>query len=194
MSKYSYMTDFELAEQIAGQDHAAFTELYERHWKSLFIYVRSILQDSDEASDVVQNVFTTIWNRASKLQINTNVKGYLLTAARNNALRIISRSTRADQYAAELAQSFNEETASTDEHCNFRELCSILDHAVDNLPSTMRAVYIRSKHEERSHQSIAEELGITEQSSRTLLNRAMNSLRLKLTIVFVTLLFNLPIF
>lgn len=187
MLNYSKMTDMELAAQLASQNHAAFTELYDRHWKSLFIYAKSILKDADEASDVVQDIFTTLWNRGSHLHINTGLRGYLLTAVRNNALRIISKTTRADEYAAELAQSFTEEANHTDESWNFRELCTILDNAVDNLPSTMRAVYIKSKHHELSHQSIAQELGITEQSSRTLLNRALNSLRTKLTTLLLSL-------
>lgn len=171
----------ELAAQLALEDHAAFTEIYYRHWKSLYIYARSILQDSDEASDVVQDIFTTLWNRSPYLQISTGLKAYLLTATRHQALRMIHKNSRANEYAAELAQSFSEEAGGTDDNFNFRELCAILDHAVENMPATMQAVYRKSKHEELSHRSIAAELGITEQSSRTLLNRALNSLRTKLT-------------
>ncbi|RXF68203.1 RNA polymerase sigma factor [Arcticibacter tournemirensis] len=181
MLHYSKIADTELAAQLCNHNHAAFTEIYKRHWKSMYIYARSILKDSDEASDVVQDIFTTLWNRGPYLQIDTGLKAYLLTATRHRALRIIHNSSRADAYAAELAQSFSEEAGSTDDNCNFRELCTILDDAVENLPSTMQAVYRKSKHEELSHRSIAEELGITEHSSRTLLNRALNSLRTKLT-------------
>lgn len=171
----------ELAVQLANGDHGAFSEIYDRHWKSLYIYARSILKDSDEASDVVQDIFTTLWNRSPHLQINTGLKAYLLTATRHQALRMIYKSSRANEYVTELAQSFSEEASSTDDNCNFRELCTIIDHALENLPPTMQAVYRKSKHEELSHRSIAAELGITEHSSRTLLNRAVNSLRTKLT-------------
>lgn len=178
---YSKMTDMELAAYLADGDHAAFTEIYDRHWQSLFIYARSILRDGDEASDVVQDIFTTLWNSGPQLQITTGLRPYLLTATRNQSLKIIGKTIRADAYAAELAACFSEETGRTDEGLNFRELCTVLDKAVNKLPATMQAVYRKSKDDGLSHRSIAEELGITEHSSRTILNRAVTSLRAKLS-------------
>ena len=181
MLDYGKMTDMALVMHLADQDHAAFTEIYDRHWQSSFIYAKSILKDSNEALDVVQDLFTTLWNRAPELQIISNLKSYLLTAIRNQSLKMISKNARADEYAAELADHFNEESSATDDNLNFRELCAILDEAIENLPSTMRAVYRKNKDEELSHRSIAAELGITEHSSRTILNRAVNVLRTKLS-------------
>ncbi|WP_162618697.1 RNA polymerase sigma factor [Pedobacter yulinensis] len=178
----------ELVAYLATQDHAAFTEIYDRHWRSLFVYAQIILKDKEEAADVVQDIFTTLWNRSADLNI-ANLKSYLLIAVRNQALKAIHKTNRADVYAAELAACFDRDACNTDDAFNLRELCSIIDRAVENMPATMRAVYIKTKYEELSHQSIAEELGITEHSSRTMLNRAMNSLRTKLSPLLSLLLF-----
>lgn len=177
---YRKMNDMELVAHLADRDHAAFTEIYNRHWRSVFVYARSILKDQDEATDVVQDVFTTLWNLGAQLQITRDLKAYLLTAARNQSLKVIGKTTRADQYAAELAKCFNDEAGTTDDQLIYRELCTMLDEAIGKLPVTMQAVYRKSKDEELSHRSIAAELGITEHSSRTILNRAVNSLRTKL--------------
>lgn len=177
---YEKMNDVELAAHLADQHHAAFTEIYDRHWQSLFLYAQSILKDEDEASDVVQDVFTTLWNLNDQLEIR-DLKAYLLTAVRNQSLKVIRKTNRSDEYAAELANCFNEETGSTDDQLNFRELSDVLDDAICRLPVMMQAVYRKNREEELSHRSIAAELGITEHSSRTILNRAVNSLRTKLS-------------
>ena len=178
----------ELVACLATQDHAAFTEIYDRHWPALFLYAQTILKDKEEAADVVQDIFTTLWNRSADLKI-LNLKGYLLTAVRNQALKAIYKTNRAEVYSAELAACFSEDAGNTDDAVNLRELCGIIDQAVENMPATMRAVYIKNKYEELSHQSIAEELGITEHSSRTILNRAMISLRTRLSPLLSLLVF-----
>lgn len=188
MLQYGKMVDIELVACLANQDHGAFTEIYDRHWHSLFVYARTILKDKEEAADVVQDIFTTLWNRGADLKI-LNLKSYLLTAVRNQALKASYKTNRADVYASELAACFSEDAGNTDDAVNLRELCSIIDVAVKNMPATMRAVYIKNKYEESSHQSIAAELGITEHSSRTILNRAVSSLRTKLSPLLSLLLF-----
>jgi len=178
--QYSKLDDSDLVAYLLLQDHAAFTEIYNRHWRGLFVYAYTILSDKDEAADVVQDIFTTLWNRSADLKI-LSLKSYLLVAVKNQALKAIYKTSRADVYAAEMAACFSENAGSTDDAANLRELCNIIDQAVETMPATMRVVYVRNKYEECSHQSIAEELGITEHSSRTILNRAMNLLRTKLS-------------
>lgn len=182
----------ELVAHLADRDHAAFTEIYDRYWQSMFLYARSILKDQDEASDVVQDIFTTLWNHSAQLQITRDLKAYLLTAIRNQSLKVIGKTSRADLYAAELASCFNDEAGTTDDRLNFRELCTMLDEAIGKLPATMQAVYRKSKDEELTHRSIAAELGITEHSSRTILNRAVNSLRTKLAPLLSLMVVFLP--
>lgn len=180
MLQYSKLDDTDLVAYLLLHDHAAFTEIYNRHWRSLFVYAHTTLKDREEAADVVQDIFTTLWNRGADLNI-INLKSYLFTAVRNQALKAVYKTNRAGVYAADLAACFSDDAGNTDDAINMRELGSIIDQAVDNMPSTMRAVYVMNKREECSHQSIAEELGITEHSSRTILNRAMNLLRTKLS-------------
>ncbi len=180
MVQYDKLGDVDLVASLVMQDHAAFTEIYKRHWRGLFVYAYATLKDREEAADVVQDIFTTLWNRGAELNI-INLKSYLFTAVRNQALKALHKTNRADVYAADLAACFSDDAGNTDDSVNMRELYHIIDHAVNSMPSTMRAVYIMNKHEEYSHQSIAEELGITEHSSRTILNRAMNLLRAKLS-------------
>jgi len=181
MNAYHTLDDLELA-RLVGQerDHAAFTEIYKRHWQAMFIFANSILKNEDEASDTVQEIFSILWKRTAEIDIGTSLKAYLYTATRHQALRAIRRNSQWDAYAAELARGYHPGMESAVDDTTFRELCTLLDAEVAALPPRMREIFLKSRHEGLSHRQIAEELGITEDSSRTMLHRALNILRAKL--------------
>ncbi len=175
------LTDADLAALLKERNHAAFTEIYNRYWQELYIYAHRRLKDEDEAADVVQDLFTTLWNRSSEdFHIDTSLKAYLYTAIRNQTLNNIQKTNRKEAYTEKLAQVFEESLNTTDNDINFRELSALLEREIAKLPPRMKAVYQKSRVEGLSHRAIAEEMGITEASSKTTLNRAVNYLKAKL--------------
>lgn len=60
----STMVECSLLRQISKEDHDAFSELHTRYRRRLHLIAFSILKDSREAEDVMQEVFTQIWRRA----------------------------------------------------------------------------------------------------------------------------------
>ncbi|MBC6112800.1 RNA polymerase sigma factor [Pedobacter fastidiosus] len=180
MLDYSKYSDEELTAFLKRRDHAAFTEIYDRYWQPMFIYALKRLRDEDQAADIIQDLFTQVWNRADQLYIDTALKSYLFTSVRNQTLNILAKDKRVEAYTEKLAFAFVEGLNTTDQEVSFREFSALLEQEVRNLPPRMQAVYIKNKEQGLSHKNIAEELGITEDSSKTTLNRALNELRIKL--------------
>lgn len=180
MGNYDKYSDAELSAFLSQRDHAAFTEIYKRYWQPMFIYALKRLRNEDEAADVIQDLFTQVWNRADQVQIETALKSYLFTSVRNQTLNILARDKRVEAYVEKLAIAFEEGLNSTDQEVSFREFSMLLEREVQNLPPRMKAVYIKNKEQGKSHKTISEELGITEDSSKTTLNRALTELKTKL--------------
>lgn len=59
----STMVECSLLRKISKADHEAFSELHTRYRRQLHLIAFSILKDSGEAEDVVQEVLTQIWKR-----------------------------------------------------------------------------------------------------------------------------------
>ncbi|MES2458867.1 MAG: RNA polymerase sigma-70 factor [Bacteroidota bacterium] len=180
MTDYGKYSDEELTAFLKRRDHAAFAEIYDRYWQPMFIYALKRLRDEDQAADVIQDLFTQVWNRADQLYIDTALKSYLFTSVRNQTLNILAKDKRVEAYTEKLALAFVEGLNTTDQEVSFREFSALLEQEVRNLPPRMQAVYIKNKEQGLSHKTIAEELGITEDTSKTTLNRALNELRTKL--------------
>ncbi len=74
--------DVLLLQQIEQGCKHAFNLLFEKHWGKAYTEAYKRLKDSDQAKDIVQEVFTHIWLKKESLHIN-NLPAYLNIAIRN---------------------------------------------------------------------------------------------------------------
>tara|TARA_R110002096_G_scaffold329006_6_gene523094 strand:+ start:62498 stop:63115 length:618 start_codon:yes stop_codon:yes gene_type:complete len=58
--------DRDLMKRIASQDPVALSLLYDKYHKILFGLLLSVLKKKEEAEDLLQEVFTTIWQKADQ--------------------------------------------------------------------------------------------------------------------------------
>ena len=80
MKLYAHLSDDALTALIRDRDRDAFAALYERYWAVLFRYARKMLREDEEAGDIVQDVFTQLWERSAELHPDRNIAGWLYTS------------------------------------------------------------------------------------------------------------------
>jgi len=87
-------------QRVASGEAAALEDIYRRTSAKLFGVILRILGDRNEAEDVLQEVFVTVWNRAGSYDPTRGVSPitWLAAVARNRAIdRIRSRAARPTQ-------------------------------------------------------------------------------------------------
>ena len=72
-------------ERIALNDIEAFNELYNIINNNVYSFALSILKNSEDAKDVMQEVFITIYNNAFKYQNQNKPMAWILTITKNIA-------------------------------------------------------------------------------------------------------------
>lgn len=72
---------------VAAGDRAAFETLVARHQAAVFRFARTIVHAPSEAEDVLQETFLAAWRGAATFRGESAVRSWLLTIARNAALR-----------------------------------------------------------------------------------------------------------
>jgi RNA polymerase sigma-70 factor (ECF subfamily) len=76
-----------LMARIADGDRAALRQLYEASSSKLFGLLLRILSDREEAEDVLQDVYVTIWRRADRFDASrASVMAWVSAIARNRAI------------------------------------------------------------------------------------------------------------
>ena len=189
MKLYSKLSDSELADLLKSDDQLAFTEIYNRFYYALFIHVYNRLKDKDEAKDIVQELFSTLWCKREVITF-TNLSNYLYTSARNRVLNSIAHKSVEAKYLAGLPASIVIEECITDYRLRERQLAAIIAKEIEALPPKMRQVFELSRKENLSHKQIAERLGLSEQSVRSHVKNALRILRVRLgLLMYIMFLF-----
>jgi RNA polymerase sigma-70 factor (family 1) len=187
MADYRSLTDTELIDLLKEGDHAAFTEIYKRYWPLLYAHSRKMLRDDQEAMDIVQEIFTVLWNRSTELAFTLSLRAYLYSSVRNLTINHINKSKLKNKYISSLAELIEKGASVTDEQVIFADFAGRIEKEVANLPPKMRAIFEMSRNQGLSHKEIAEELDITDHAVKKSINRTLKILRAQISSVFFLL-------
>ncbi|MGH7516209.1 MAG: RNA polymerase sigma factor [Gemmatimonadales bacterium] len=173
-----------LRARLVARDERALVELIEVATPWLLGLVQGMLQDQDEAEEVVSQVFATAWDRVGTLGNEyETLMPWLLRIARNRAIDHLRRRGRLRRKAARLeayevagpgSVPFREpdESAQPGWHVH-----RAVHAALGALPEDQRAVVRLAYFAGLTHSEIAEELGIPMGTVKTRLRLAFDKLR-----------------
>lgn len=183
MNTYNALSDEVLTSLLKEGDKHAFTEIYTRYFRLLYIHAFKRLKDEDEARDVVHDLFEFVWLKREQIEITTKFSSYLYTAVRNRIFTLGLRSDRKTVYLDSLKDFISKGEFLTDLRIRERELSAIIEKEINALPPQMKKVFEMSRKEGMSHKDIAEALGTSEHTVRTQVKKSLRILRTKLGIV-----------
>ena len=142
-------------------DVVVFEKLFRSYYQSLCRYANGLLNDSDEAEEVVQQMFVTIWEKRSSIEIKVSFKSYLYRAVHNSCLNHLEKIKVRQMYVGQ--HSGNEEVSTDYSEMNLQknELQTRISAALLKLPEQCRKVFLLSRHDEMKYAEIADHLGIS---------------------------------
>lgn len=86
------LNDDILFEQIKKGNKSAFDMLFEKYYQQLCYFTETYTSDKYLAEELVADVFTIIWIKRKKIDINRSIKSYLYTCVKNEALMYLRKS------------------------------------------------------------------------------------------------------
>jgi RNA polymerase sigma-70 factor (family 1) len=177
----------QLAERFQNGDKKAFEEIFDRYWYVLYKNAYAVIRSHEEAEEIVQDLFTTLWQKRASLQINS-LSDYLYVAMRR---RIIDRSrsklTQAKYWDFyKINMPAYEET--TQKMVAFNELNDKLEEVIRKLPEKSQLIFRLNRLEGRSVSEISKFLQLSERAIEYHLTRSLRELRLHLKNFLVLLI------
>ncbi|HRE51188.1 MAG TPA: RNA polymerase sigma-70 factor [Flavitalea sp.] len=171
-------TDQDLLQLMKEDNKDAFTALYRSYWESLFIPTVKITRSKEDAKDILQEVFLSVWNRRKELDVKGSLAAYLQSCVRYKSIDYIEKNITRRHYLnllyklEELSQSPAAET-----QIQLKEIQQTVNGIVGKMPPKMRAVYQLSRHEQLSHKEIAQRLGISDETVKKHIQHALKLIR-----------------
>ena len=171
--------DGPLVKRARGGDREAFRNLVERHQRRVFNIAFRMLDDREEAADVVQDTFLSVFRHLKNFEGRARFSTWITTIAMNrcrNALRSASR-TRTIALETDPPAPGG---ANPESETGAREIRRHLERALAQISPEHREVVVLRDIEGLSCQAVAEILGVETGTVKSRLHRARQALRARL--------------
>ena len=143
--------------------------LYEQYFRQLCLYALHYMGDLDESKDIVQECFASLIKNNPAL---SNPKVYLYNSVRNRCVDLL-RSRKKERIAPMDDLSY-----ISDEEAQRRSEIEVqLWEAIDSLPPKRRELLLLNKRDGLKYSDIARLKGLSENTVRNQIFRAIESLR-----------------
>ncbi len=154
--------------------NGAFEALVKRYESRLLTFCRHMLASSEDAEDVLQEVFAAAYNAMLADTRPINVRPWLYRIARNRSLNHLRRPVQAGQDSMDVYERDGGTTTADTVHQReeFRQIVA----DVQQLPESQRSALLLREIDALSYEQIAEAMETTVPSVKSLLVRARVSL------------------
>ncbi len=162
MSQIQPTPDQQLLERLRAEGEPVLQVLYEQYADALYKRAYFVLRTSEDAEEVVQDVFIKFWNSRHTIVIHTSLKAYLFQMCRNLVFDHIKAKARAvpllqmEYTIAEASggQCTESEVIFNDYHKHYLK-------AIETLPPGRRRVYQLCHVEGKTYDQAAAQLSIS---------------------------------
>src|SRR5215210_666771 len=149
---------------------SAFDALVQRYQPRLYSFCRHMLGSSEDAEDVLQEVFASAYNAIRADERPINARPWLYRISRNRALNHMRRLSHTGHDSMDVFERAGGETTADAVHR--REDFRLLIADVQGLPESQRTALLMREMDALSYEHIAEAMETTVPSVKSLLVRA----------------------
>jgi RNA polymerase sigma factor (sigma-70 family) len=166
--------DERLIAMARGGNPGAFEMIVDRYQGRLLGFCRQMLGSTEDAEDVLQEVFVNAYRAMLADEREINLRPWLYRIARNRCLNHLRKPTADAQESMDMVPAV--EAASTAERVHNREEFRQILCDVNKLPETQRSALLLREMDALSYEEIAAAMETTVPSVKSLLVRARISL------------------
>lgn len=166
-------------------DHEAYKNVYLHYIDPVIEFLKMLTKSDCDAEEIAQDVFVSLWEKRDKIDPQKNIRGYIYTYARNEALNYFKRKKVENKY---LHFTGNEAKfyESSDDIIVARETEILIRIAIDRMPSRRKEIFEMSRFEGLPNEKIAERLDISKNTVENHLTHANRDIR---KLLYLLLLF-----
>jgi len=166
-----------------------FDRIVEQHQKRIYNVICRLIDDPEEALDLVQDTFVAAYRAFGRFRGDSDVYTWLYRIAVNrtkNRLKQLGRLQSAQTFSLDeplemdgeqLQREVHDTTHAPERVLEMQELLRMIDRYVRALPHDFREAIVLRDYEGLSYRQIAEIVGCSEKAIKSRLHRARTMLR-----------------
>jgi RNA polymerase sigma-70 factor (ECF subfamily) len=175
-----------LIHRVALKQADALSELYDRYGRLVFSIAFNSVGDQATAEEIVQDVFTRVWNKANTYDASiSSLSTWLIRITRNRAIdELRKHKTHPERYPigwSEVSLSERPTSPGPEEETELSLRQKFVRDALETLPANEKDLLALAYFKGYSQSKIADLLGIPLGTVKTRVRKAMQTLRLVLS-------------
>lgn len=152
--------------------------LYNAYYRAMVVFSKQIVKDVDTSEDIVQDVFSALWEKKIAFEDLSQFRAYMYNAVRNRSLKHVAKNKHLqvsiDNHDVSSSEFHLLPTGEEDFYSE--EIYRQMILAIESLPDRQRSVFLLAI-EGKKNSEIAEALHISEETVKTHRKRGMAKLR-----------------
>ena len=176
---HHYNTEEEMLRGLRSGKEAAFEQIFKTHWHQLYCSAYYKVQSHQEAEEIVQSIFSTLWEKRESLLI-TNLAAYLQIAVRNRVINQIRGKITQRKYWEYYKNFIPQDKEITEDTVMYDDLSDAVEVAVSRLPQKSQQVFRLNRLEGKSIREIANLMKLSEKAIEYHLTKSLKELRVHL--------------
>ena len=171
------LTDAQLLEQVKGSDVEAFRRLFERYQPILFRQVFFQTNETDQAHDIVQQTFISVWEHRRSIRSHLSFLAYILRISRNLIYDAMKHQKIRDRIDVPLPPPAKSELDDPAEALHLALLQEKITSIINGLPQKCREIFLLSRFVGKTNQEIADLLQLSVRTVEHQISKALKVLR-----------------
>ncbi|MCX2682034.1 RNA polymerase sigma-70 factor [Galbibacter sp. EGI 63066] len=171
------ITDEELFVLLQKGNEHALKPIYDKYWKRMYAYAYKVVEDSLLCEDIIQEIFISLWEKATTSTIEIHhLEAYLFKALKFKTLNALRNNKLTEFHEKILAEIPLENDGDTT--LTYNDLEKQVVDTMETLPEKCRNVFYLSRIKEYNNREIASELNISPRTVETHIRNALKHFRL----------------
>ena len=179
------MSDAKIRIDYTSIDDDNFDEIYLKYFPRLLRFAQEYVLNKEDAENITQDVFMTLWEQRGKLIIHIELMNYLFILIKNRCIDHLRRKKNAEIGKKQMQEDFDYELqmklysleAIDQAFVSDSELEQAIVQAIDSLPPRCREIFILNKIDGKKYKEIAKELNISLSTVENQMGIALRKLR-----------------
>lgn len=171
------LNELQLVKKLAEGDFNAFDALFKFYHKKLYHFALSLLKNSEDAEDVVQEVFVRIWENRDNIKIRHSFKSFLFTIAYNIIVNQLRKRMADVRFREKLEKNIQTDLTREADHLVYMELDNRFRTVLSQLPPQRKRIYKMHRDLKMTYKEIGQKLNISPNTVRNQFSEALKFLQ-----------------
>lgn len=149
-------SDEELISSFLNGDKSAFNFIVRKYQKKVYMIIRKMVLDHDDADDITQEVFLKIYRSLGDFRGDSKFFTYIYKIAVNYSLNHLNRNKKILSRKSDIDNAFiRSDDKIADEQMISNDRTKLIEEAIDTLPAQQRAVFNMRYYDNLSYEDIS---------------------------------------